>query len=122
MDKYTWVAEGSSYILADVLAAMLDAQLDKFDEIQARRARVGAAYRAGLADWAGARDVRMGPADDDLRRHSHHLFYLLFPTAVDRDAAMLSLRGDGVLAMFHYVPLHSSPRVRPWETAASSCR
>ena len=46
VDKYTWVAEGSSYILSDVLAAILDAQLDRFDEIQARRARVSARYRA----------------------------------------------------------------------------
>ena len=52
VDKYTWVAEGSSYVLSDVLAALLDAQLDKLAEIQARRARVAARYREGLADWA----------------------------------------------------------------------
>jgi dTDP-4-amino-4,6-dideoxygalactose transaminase len=112
VDKYTWVAEGSSYILADVLAALLDAQLDKLDEIQARRARVTARYREGLSDWARTRGVRLPPADDEERQGNHHLFYLLFPTAQGRDAAMAALREKGVLATFHYVPLHSSPHGR----------
>ena len=48
VDKYTWVAEGSSYVLSDVLAALLDAQLDKLDAIQARRAAITARYRSGF--------------------------------------------------------------------------
>ena len=59
MDKYTWVSEGSSYVLSDVLAAILEAQLDKLEAIQARRARVVARYREGLASWAAARGVRL---------------------------------------------------------------
>jgi dTDP-4-amino-4,6-dideoxygalactose transaminase len=112
VDKYTWVAEGSSYILSDVLAALLDAQLDKLDEIQARRARIADRYRAELGDWASAHDVRLPPADDALRRTNHHLFYLRFPTAEARDGAMDALRARGVMATFHYVPLHSSPHGR----------
>ena len=46
VDKYTWVSEGSSFVLSDVLAAVLDAQLDKLEEIQARRAAVAALYRS----------------------------------------------------------------------------
>jgi dTDP-4-amino-4,6-dideoxygalactose transaminase len=112
VDKYTWVAEGSSYILSDVLAALLEVQLDKLDEIQARRADVVRRYVEGLADWAASRDVRLPPPDGELRRGNHHLFYLLFPTAAGRDAAMASLRERGVMATFHYVPLHSSPQGR----------
>ncbi len=69
VDKYTWVAEGSSYVLSDVLAAILDAQLDKADEIARRRGRVAARYRAALADWAVDRGVRL-PArfHPDVRR------------------------------------------------------
>jgi dTDP-4-amino-4,6-dideoxygalactose transaminase len=112
VDKYTWVAEGSSYILSDVLAAILDAQLDKLDEIQARRAQITAFYRDNLADWARTMGVRMPPLDDEVRRGNDHLFYLLFPEPAARDAALAALRARGVMATFHYVPLHSSPQGR----------
>jgi dTDP-4-amino-4,6-dideoxygalactose transaminase len=108
VDKYTWVAEGSSYVLSDVLAALLDAQLDKLERIQAARARVCARYRDGLADWAGRQGVRLPPRDGD-RQGNDHIFYLLFPRADLRDRAMAALRAQGVMATFHYVPLHSSP-------------
>jgi dTDP-4-amino-4,6-dideoxygalactose transaminase len=112
VDKYTWVAEGSSYILSDVLAAILDAQLDKLDEIQTRRARITAFYRDNLADWARKKGVRLPPPDDDVHHGNDHLFYLLFPEPADRDAALAALRARGVMASFHYVPLHSSPQGR----------
>jgi len=108
VDKYTWVAEGSSYVLSDVLAAILDAQLDKLSLIQARRAAIVARYRTGLADWAVGRGVRL-PAELADREPNHHIFYLLYPDAAARDRAMAALRARGVMATFHYVPLHSSP-------------
>jgi dTDP-4-amino-4,6-dideoxygalactose transaminase len=108
IDKYTWVSEGSSYVLSDLLAAVLDAQLDKLEEIQARRARVAALYREGLADWARDRGVRL-PMELPARASSHHVFYLLFPDGATRDAALAALRERGIMAAFHYVPLHSSP-------------
>jgi dTDP-4-amino-4,6-dideoxygalactose transaminase len=111
VDKYTWVAEGSSYILSDVLAAILEVQLEKFDEIQGRRAAVEAAYRGGLADWAAARGVRLS-ADVPDRVGNHHIFYLLFPEEGARDAALAHLKSRGIQATFHYVPLHSSPHGR----------
>ena len=111
VDKYTWVAEGSSYVQSDVLAAILDAQLDKLAEIQARRSAVTARYRAGLQDWADARGVRL-PAVLPEREPNHHIFYLLYPDAARRDRTMAALRAEGVLATFHYVPLHSSPHGR----------
>jgi dTDP-4-amino-4,6-dideoxygalactose transaminase len=108
IDKYTWVSEGSSYVLSDLLAAVLDAQLDKLEEIQVRRARVVALYREGLAEWARGRGVRL-PMESPTRAPSHHVFYLLFPEATARDAALAALRQRGIMAAFHYVPLHSSP-------------
>ena len=111
VDKYTWVAEGSSYVLSDVLAAILDAQLDKLAEIQSRRAAIVARYRAGLADWASARGVRL-PAELAEREPNHHIFYLLYPDGAGRDRALAALRSRGVMASFHYVPLHSSPHGR----------
>jgi dTDP-4-amino-4,6-dideoxygalactose transaminase len=111
VDKYTWVAEGSSYVLSDVLAAILDAQLDKLAEIQSRRASVVARYREGLAGWAAARGVRL-PPDLPERGPNHHIFFLLYPEPRLRDAALRSLRAQGVMATFHYVPLHSAPHAR----------
>jgi dTDP-4-amino-4,6-dideoxygalactose transaminase len=111
VDKYTWVAEGSSYILSEVLAALLDAQLDKFAEIQARRAKAVARYQAGLETWARSRGVRL-PSPVPERQTNHHIFFLLFPDEASRDACLQALRARGVMASFHYVPLHSSPHGR----------
>jgi dTDP-4-amino-4,6-dideoxygalactose transaminase len=111
VDKYTWVAEGSSYVLSDVLAALLDAQLDKLGAIQARRAAVVARYRAGLSDWAARAGVRL-PAELPERDPNHHIFYLLYPEPARRDRALKALRAGGVMATFHYVPLHSAPQGR----------
>ncbi len=109
VDKYTWVSEGSSYVQSDVLAAILDAQLDKLAEIQSRRAAVSARYRAGLSAWAVEHGVGL-PAVLPDREPNHHIFYLLYPDGGWRDRAIAALRAEGVMATFHYVPLHSSPQ------------
>jgi dTDP-4-amino-4,6-dideoxygalactose transaminase len=109
VDKYTWLAEGSSFVLSDLLAALLDVQLDKAPEILARRIHVVDRYRAGLEPWARAQGVRLPPEYDD-REGNGHAFYLLFPTTALRDRAMASVRARGVMATYHFVPLHSSPQ------------
>jgi dTDP-4-amino-4,6-dideoxygalactose transaminase len=111
VDKYTWVAEGSSYVLSDVLAAILEAQLDKLPEVEARRAAAVARYRAELADWAAESGVRLPPELPD-REPNHHIFHLLYPDGASRDAALSSLRQRGVMASFHYIPLHTAPQGR----------
>jgi dTDP-4-amino-4,6-dideoxygalactose transaminase len=108
VDKYTWVAEGSSYVLSDVLAALLDAQLDRLAEIQERRRTIVAAYREALGGWAERAGVRLPPELPD-RQGNHHAFWLLFPDEQRRDAALATLRSRGIMASFHYQPLHSSP-------------
>jgi dTDP-4-amino-4,6-dideoxygalactose transaminase len=109
VDKYTWVAEGSSYILSDVLAAILEAQLDKEREVAARRAAVTAEYRAELQEWATAAGVRL-PSEVADRVSNHHIFHLLYPDESSRDAALRTLRERGVMASFHYIPLHTAPQ------------
>lgn len=109
--RYTWVAEGSSYILAEPLAAMLDAQLDKLDRIQTRRAEVCARYREGLGKWAETHGVGL-PADLPDRASGHHTFYLLYPDIRARDGALRALKAAGILAAFHYVPLHNAPHAQ----------
>jgi dTDP-4-amino-4,6-dideoxygalactose transaminase len=111
VDKYTWVSEGSSYVLSDVLAAMLDAQLDKFEAIQARRAAVAARYREELSGWAQAHGVRL-PHEGPERTSNHHIFFLVLGDESARDRCLAALRAAGVMATFHYVPLHSAPHGR----------
>jgi dTDP-4-amino-4,6-dideoxygalactose transaminase len=109
VDRYTWVAEGSSYVLSDVLAAILEAQLDKLPEVDRRRAAIVARYRDGLGTWAERAGVRL-PLEMPGRQPNHHVFYLLYPDGPSRDGALEALRERGVMASFHYVPLHSAPQ------------
>src|SRR5207245_2019890 len=97
-----------SYVLSDVLAAMLDAQLDKLEEIQVRRARLVSRYREELAAWTHAHQARLPPIDRE-RQGNDHLFYVLLRDEETRDRCLAGLRARGVMASFHYVPLHSSP-------------
>jgi dTDP-4-amino-4,6-dideoxygalactose transaminase len=108
VDKYTWVDEGSSFIISDVLAAILDAQLDKLPEIQRRRREVSRRYRERLSGWAARTGVKMQAALPD-RETNDHLFALILPDPLRRDAVLAFLKSRGVMATFHYVPLHSSP-------------
>lgn len=108
VDKYTWVAEGSSYVMSDVLAAVLDAQLDKFDDIHARRRRVTRRYLAELAGWAERVGARL-PVPLPDRETNDHLFCILMRDEASRDRCLAHLRAAGIQATFHYVPLHSSP-------------
>ncbi|MGV9741860.1 dTDP-4-amino-4,6-dideoxygalactose transaminase [Nocardia farcinica] len=108
VDKYSWQDIGSSYLPSELNAAVLDAQLDEFDRIQAGRHRVWNAYAAGLPDWAARNDVRLMSVPAD-REHTAHLFYLRTPTEQRRDDLIAHLAARGISAPFHYVPLDSSP-------------
>jgi dTDP-4-amino-4,6-dideoxygalactose transaminase len=107
VDKYTWVGLGSSYVLSDLLAAILLAQVEARADIQARRERLFERYRSGLADWAASHDVGLPFVPGD-RRQAYHMFYLLMPSLARRQAFIAHLADRGILAVFHYVPLHVS--------------
>ncbi|RMI29948.1 dTDP-4-amino-4,6-dideoxygalactose transaminase [Nocardia stercoris] len=108
VDKYSWQDIGSSYLPSELNAAVLDAQLAAFGEIQAARFRVWDAYAAALPGWAAANDVRLMHVPGD-REHTAHLYYLRTPTERRRDDLIDHLRAQGISAPFHYVPLDSSP-------------
>lgn len=118
VDKYTWVDWGSSYLPSELNAAILDAQLDEFENIQARRHRIWDSYRAELADWADSSRVELMTPPEGA--HAAHVFYLLMPTSELRDEALKYLRAHDVMATFHYVPLHSSPAGRKFGRTAGS--
>jgi dTDP-4-amino-4,6-dideoxygalactose transaminase len=107
VDKYTWVDVGSSYVLSDLLGALLVAQLEVRDEIQRRRARIWNRYMTQLAEWATARGFRT-PIVPEHCTQSFHMFYLLLPAQV-RPAFIDHLKERGIQAVFHYQSLHLSP-------------
>ena len=107
VDKYTWVDVGSSYILSDILGALLFSQLEQRDEIQTRRARIWNRYNAELAEWTTARGFRR-PVVPAHCEQTFHMFYLLMPA--DRRGPFIDhLKAKGVQAVFHYQALNTSP-------------
>lgn len=111
VDKYTWVATGSSFLPAEIVAAVLAAQLDSFPSTQARRLDVWNSYAKDLSGWADAREfaLPMVPAPAE---HPAHIFYLLAPDARSQAELIQHLRVAGIQAPFHYQPLHLSPAGR----------
>lgn len=108
VDKYTWVDLGSSYLPSNLLAAFLLAQLESRERIQALRRRIWERYERELRGWAEANGVRRPTVPAHVEQ-AYHLYYLLLPTAPARDRFLEHMRERGILAVFHYVPLHSSP-------------
>lgn len=108
VDKYTWVDVGSSYLPSDILMAFLYAQLEKLDEIQNLRLKVWNAYYNGLNPYEAEGKIQL-PIVPDYAEHNAHLFYVLFNDEPIRDRVMNKLKEKGINAVFHYVPLHSSP-------------
>jgi dTDP-4-amino-4,6-dideoxygalactose transaminase len=120
VDKYTWVDIGSSYLPSDLLAACLYGQLEQRDRIQAARQAIWTRYRDGLQDWAGACGARLPfvPAHCD---QAFHMFYLIMPTPERRDGLIAHLRAQGILSVFHYLPLHLSDMGRRFGGAPGQC-
>lgn len=107
VDKYTWVDLGSSYLPSEVLAAYLYAQLEAHEQIQSRRQRLWQTYRAHLAGWAAQHDVQLPTVPEECDQPAH-MFYLLMPSLQARTRLISYLRELGILAVFHYLPLHLS--------------
>ncbi|MBC7792925.1 MAG: dTDP-4-amino-4,6-dideoxygalactose transaminase [Clostridia bacterium] len=108
VDKYTWVDMGSSYVISDVLAAYLTAQLEEASVAQAHRRKAFEAYIAELAPVAAKHGVKLPTVPAECTP-AYHLFYMLMPTAEHRDALIKYLREQKIWSVFHYVPLHSAP-------------
>jgi dTDP-4-amino-4,6-dideoxygalactose transaminase len=111
VDKYTWVAVGSSYVPSEICAAFLYAQLEMLDAIASRRRDIYEFYRERLAPLE-ARGLLRLPRVPDACRTNYHMFYVLLPSRVQRDGLLEHLKGQGIVAVFHYVPLHTSPMGR----------
>jgi dTDP-4-amino-4,6-dideoxygalactose transaminase len=120
VDKYTWLDIGSSYLPAELLAAMLAAQLEHFDEIQGMRHRIWGSYHSSLEEWAIAAGVRR-PQPPPEAEHAAHLYHLVLPGEGQQQALIEHLGRSGVKAVSHYVPLHNSPAGRALGREGGSC-
>ena len=111
VDKYTWVDVGSSYVLSDLNAAFLSAQLEEVDSINGRRRVIWERYDAALSgpvESKGGYVIRPGPRNGP----NHHLFGIVFREPEQRAGFIAHMRANGILAPFHYVALHLSPMGR----------
>ncbi len=107
VDKYTWVSPGSSFLLSDLLAAVLAAGLDDWDLTQARRHAVWDTYDTRLAGFAADAGFVQHPRLPGCE-HPAHLYYLLAPTGAARDDLLAHCRANDVLGVSHYQPLAQS--------------
>ena len=120
VDKYTWVDVGSSFLPSDIVAAYLLAQLETHGRIQDDRKRVWTRYKEGLAAWGAEHGVQLPVVPAECEQ-SYHMFYLLLPTGEMRDDMIAWLRASGILSVFHYIPLHSSPQGIKLGGGGASC-
>ena len=108
IDKYTWVAAGSSYLPSELNAAYLYAQLEQAQQIFDDRMRSWNQYYKGLKPLEEAGYITL-PVVPEECRHNAHMFYIKVKDLQERSALIAYLKERGINATFHYIPLHTSP-------------
>lgn len=107
VDKYSWVDIGSSYLPSDLLAAFLLAQLESATAIQQKRQQLWQRYRQELAPWAANNGIALPEVPEECEQ-AYHMFHLRLPSLAARQELIAHLQRHGILAVFHYLPLHLS--------------
>ena len=107
VNKYGWVDMGSSFLPAEINAAFLWAQLENLDEIQAKRKSLWETYYELLTPLADKHYFTL-PDIPDYASNNAHMFYLILPNLEKRSALIQYLKNSGIMAVFHYLSLHSS--------------
>ncbi|MGB9594801.1 MAG: dTDP-4-amino-4,6-dideoxygalactose transaminase [Candidatus Poribacteria bacterium] len=108
VDKYTWVDIGSSFLLSDVSASFLYAQLEYLDEIKEKRRTVFNFYYENLKELEDSGFLKL-PIIPKECETNYHIFYIILPSYEIRNSLMDRLKSDGIQSTFHYIPLHNSP-------------
>jgi len=117
VDKYSWVDIGSSYLPSELIGAFLWAQLERAEAIKAKRIGLCAAYRSGLAALEKRGALALPQREPAGVTGNGHMFYVLVKDAATRARLIEHLKARGILSVFHYVPLHSSPAGRKFGRA-----
>jgi len=107
VDRYTWVDVGSSYLMSDLLAAFLYAQLENLDQINQKRNAIWDFYHKALIPLANDGLIRLPYTPPECETNAH-LFYIIMRDDKTRDNLMAFLKKRGIHSVFHYVPLHLS--------------
>ncbi|MBX3437094.1 MAG: dTDP-4-amino-4,6-dideoxygalactose transaminase [Planctomycetaceae bacterium] len=108
VDKYTWVDVGSSYVPSELCSAFLYGQLELLDRIASRRKEIFDQYFRLLSPFAASGLLELPHLPEDCQCN-YHMFYVLLPTRTVRDQLLEFLHSRGITAVFHYIPLHTSP-------------
>ena len=108
VDKYTWRDIGSSFLPSELPVALLYSQLMKFQEIMNLRMNVWNKYHSGLKDLED-NGLLFRPFIPEYNQHNAHMYYIILPTGEIRDKLLKYLKENEIQAVFHYIPLHSSP-------------
>lgn len=110
VNKYGWVDTGSSFLPSEVIAAFLWAQLEQLDDIQSHRKHLWELYYTCLLPLASRLSSKFTqPTIPDYATNNAHMFYLVCNNLEERTALIKHLKDNGILAVFHYLSLHSSP-------------
>lgn len=107
VDKYSWVDIGSSYLPSEINAAVLLAQLENIDKIQKKRESIYKKYYKRLISLQERNFIRL-PEINSFAKSNFHLFYIILNDNNTRDKLMKHLKSRGIIAVFHYLPLHKS--------------
>lgn len=107
VDKYSWVDIGSSYLLNDLSAAFLWGQLNNANKINNRRLEIFSTYQEGLKGVVDAGLISTPSIPDECNTNGH-MFYLRLKDIDQRTRFIDYLKSNGIMAVFHYIPLHDS--------------
>lgn len=108
VDKYTWQEVGSSFLPGELIAAFLWAQLEEADRITQERLASWQRYHA-LLESLEAKGILRRPIVPESCEHNAHMYYVLLAPGIDRQKVLDEFKQNEIWAVFHYVPLHSSP-------------
>lgn len=108
VDKYTWVDIGSSYLPSEILSAFLYAQLEKINQITNKRLKIWNNYHLSFK-FLEEKNIIRRPVIPENCTHNGHMYYIILNTQSERDKLMKYLKKNGILSVFHYLPLHLSP-------------
>ncbi len=108
VDKYTWVEAGSSYLPSELNAAYLWAQLQNAEEITSNRMAAWNQYYQELKDLSDSGKIEL-PCIPKECKHNAHMFYIKARDLQERTKLIAYLKENGVMAVFHYIPLHTAP-------------
>lgn len=108
VDKYGWVDVGSSFLPSEIIAAFLWAQLENLDTIQQVRKSHWEHYKTNLKTWAAENEIQL-PVIPSYATNNGHMFFLVCKNLEQRSVILEKLKNTNILAVFHYISLHSSP-------------